>query len=122
MAIISDKIFGKIDQDTFNKNIENSKYPKLYLFINLIIVISYTAILLYIMRNLLVFLPSPLHGICNMDHYRVKEIFALPPIIFILFFQYQYNLFSFSKVYVQKIFNTKNSPSTFDLQEPREIS
>lgn len=99
LAIISDKLFGKFNKEKFDEEKENNKYFVFYLASLMILVLSYTGILNYILRNVLQLVPSPFHGICNFDHYRVGEIKSIPSIIFILFFLYQYDLFSYSREY-----------------------
>ena len=103
LAILSDKLFGKFDKEKLNEEKEKNKYFIFYLTFLLILVLSYTGIVNYIMRNVLQLVPSPLHGICNFDHTRVSEIKSMPSIIFILFFLYQYDLFSYSREYFSQL-------------------
>lgn len=41
----------------------------------------------YIARNILEFIPSPLHGIAGFDHYRVHELYDMPifTLVFLMF-------------------------------------
>jgi hypothetical protein len=99
LAIFSDRIFGKFDEEKFNQE-KNKKYFKIKLIFRLFLLASYTGVILYITRNLMEKIPSPFHGICNFDHYRVGEIRSMPAIIFLLFFYYQKNLYG----YISNIF------------------
>jgi len=99
LATFSDKIFGKFDEEKFNQE-KNEKYFKFKLILRLFLLASYTGVILYITRNLMEKIPSPFHGICNFDHYRVGEIRSMPAIIFLLFFYYQIDLYT----YISKIF------------------
>ena len=66
-AIYIDKLFSKLT----NNNIEKSKNQ---LLTEIVIQISFTGVISYILRNLVMLIPSPFHGIDNFDHYKVKEL------------------------------------------------
>lgn len=99
LAILSDQIFGEFNKDEINKLKDTTPHLGYYLALRLVIVVAYTGIANYIMRNTLELIPSPLNGICGLEHKRVGEIRSIPSIIFILFFLYQYDLFSYSRDY-----------------------
>jgi hypothetical protein len=92
LAILSSKIFGVYTKEQHEKEKATYSYPVFYLRIagRFFIVVAYIAILLYILRNLMEYIPSPFHGICGLDHYRVKETEILPSVLFILLFSYIY--------------------------------
>lgn len=96
LAHYSDKLFGKFDSEYYEKlKKENSKLFYREIFTKMAMTISYSSILLYISRNLYELIPSPFHGICNFDHFRVREVHIIPVTIYFLFFNYQYDLFRF---------------------------
>jgi uncharacterized BrkB/YihY/UPF0761 family membrane protein len=90
LAIISGKIFGTYTKEDHEKEKSEYSYGMFYVrvIIRFVIIIAYIAILLYILRNVMEHLPSPFHGICGLDHYRVKELEVLPSVLFILLFSY----------------------------------
>ncbi len=98
-AFLSDKLFGKFDikkWDEYKKN--NSKLNfNIKLVTKTVLVASYTGIILYILRNIIELIPSPLNGICGFEHKRLGEIKSFPAIIFVLFFYYQIKFYSYLK-------------------------
>jgi len=95
LAYISDNIFGKFDKEKYNNDVKQNKEIRYELFIKLIIVIGYTSIILYLLRNFIELIPSPFNGICGLEHIRVKEIETIVSIIFVLFFSYQYDFLEY---------------------------
>lgn len=58
------------------------------LFFELVVQVVLTSIVSYIMRNVIVQIGSPFHGVCNFDHYRVKELNSSPILLmFLMLFQ-----------------------------------
>jgi hypothetical protein len=94
VAIFSDELFGNFDEDKMNDK-KNNKDFMFVVILRLFLLAAYTGIVLYIMRNLTEKIPSPFHGICNFDHYRVGEIRSMPGIIFLLFFYYQRDYYKY---------------------------
>ncbi len=92
LAILASKIFGVYTKELHEHEKEYYSYPVFYLRVvgRFFIVVAFTAILLYILRNIMEHIPSPLHGVCGLDHYRVKETEILPSVLFILLFSYIY--------------------------------
>jgi hypothetical protein len=71
----------------------------------MVIVVSYTSIILYLLRNFIELIPSPFNGICGLQHVRVKEIETVTGIIFVLFFSYQFDFLEYVRErYVKKIY------------------
>ena len=95
LAYISDNIFGSFNKEKYDNKIKEKKEVRYELFIKMIIVVSYTSIILYLLRNFIELIPSPFNGICGLEHVRVKEIEAVTSIIFILFFSYQFDFLEY---------------------------
>jgi hypothetical protein len=90
LAILSSKIFGTYTKKDHEYEKSHYSYPVFYLRVigRFCLIVSYVAILLYILRNVMEHIPSPFHGINGLDHYRVKETEILPSILFVLLFSY----------------------------------
>ena len=95
LAYISDNIFGRFNKEKYDNEVKEKKEIRYELFIRMIIVVSYTSILLYLLRNFIELIPSPFNGICGLEHVRVKEIETITGIIFVLFFSYQYDFLEY---------------------------
>jgi len=95
LAYISDIIFRNFDKKKYDSEVKESREIRYELFIKMIIVVSYTSIILYILRNFIELIPSPFNGICGLEHVRVKEIETVTAIIFILFFSYQFDFLEY---------------------------
>ena len=59
--------------------------------INLVFYLITTAIIVYILRNLIELIPSPLEGLYNFQHLRVKELRSAQMLTFSILY-YQKNL------------------------------
>jgi len=57
----------------------------------------------YIVRNIIVLIPSPIHGIYGFDHYRVNELYNLPIFIFV-FLMFQSHLSAKLSYYYKYLF------------------
>ena len=69
-------------------NKTNSKKSKNDLFIEILVQIMITSVVSYAVRNLIMLIPSPLHGVCAFDHYKVKELNSGPILLmFLIIFQ-----------------------------------
>jgi len=95
LAYISDNIFGSFNKEKYDNKIKEKKEVRYELFIKMIIVVSYTSIILYLLRNFIELIPSPFNGICGLEHVRVKEIETVTAIIFVLFFSYQFDFLEY---------------------------
>jgi hypothetical protein len=60
-------------------------------------------IVIYIARNIIGFIPSPLHGMAGFDHYRVRELYNMPIFIFV-FLMFQTHLTNKLKYYYKYLF------------------
>lgn len=105
LAYISDGIFGSFNKEKYDNEIKDKKDIRIELAIKMIIVVSYTSIILYLLRNFIELIPSPFNGICGLEHVRVKEIETVTGIIFVLFFSYQFDFLEYVRErYVKKIY------------------
>jgi len=105
LAYISDGIFGSFNKEKYDKEIKDKKDIRAELAIKMVIVVSYTSIILYLLRNFIELIPSPFNGICGLQHVRVKEIETVTGIIFVLFFSYQFDFLEYVRErYVKKIY------------------
>ena len=95
LAYISDQIFGNFEKEKYDNEAKAKKEIRHELFIKMIFVVSYTSIILYLLRNFIELIPSPFNGICGLKHVRVKEIETVTGIIFVLFFSYQYDFLEY---------------------------
>ena len=89
LAYISDGIFGSFNKEKYDNEIKDKKDIRIELAIKMVIVVSYTSIILYLLRNFIELIPSPFNGICGLKHVQVKEIETITGIIFVFFFSYQ---------------------------------
>jgi len=67
-AVYHDRLFGTI----FGKDFEKKTLHEL--LFEVILQISFSGVIAYILRNIIVRIPSPFHGVADLDHYRVKEL------------------------------------------------
>jgi hypothetical protein len=95
LAYISDRIFGNFDKKKYDSELKEKREIRYELFIKMVIVVGYTSIVLYLLRNFIELIPSPFNGICGLEHVRVKEIETVTGIIFVLFFSYQYDFLEY---------------------------
>lgn len=78
-----DKIFSNIYDKKFSSNKSANN-----LFVEISVQIMITSIVSYAVRNLIMMIPSPLHGVCAFDHYKVKELNSGPILLmFLIIFQ-----------------------------------
>lgn len=105
LAYISDQIFGSFNKEKYDNEIKDKKDIRIELAVKMIIVVSYTSIILYLLRNFIELIPSPFNGICGLQHVRVKEIETVTGIVFVLFFSYQFDFLEYVRErYVKKIY------------------
>lgn len=105
LAYISDGIFGSFNKEKYDNEIKDKKDIRIELAIKMVIVVSYTSIILYLLRNFIELIPSPFNGICGLKHVQVKEIETVTGIIFVLFFSYQFDFLEYIRErYVKKIY------------------
>ena len=105
LAYISDGIFGSFNKEKYDNEIKDKKDIRIELAIKMVIVVSYTSIILYLLRNFIELIPSPFNGICGLKHVQVKEIETITGIIFVLFFSYQFDFLEYVREkYVKKIY------------------
>jgi hypothetical protein len=95
LAYLSDRIFGIFEKKEYDEKVKENIEIRHELFIKMIIVVSYTSIILYLLRNFIELIPSPFNGICGLEHVRIKEIETVTGIIFVLFFSYQYDFLEY---------------------------
>ena len=95
LAFISDHIFGNFDKKKYDSEVKEKREIRYELFIKMVIVVAYTSIILYLLRNFIELIPSPFDGICGLKHTEVKEIETVTGIIFVLFFSYQYDFLEY---------------------------
>ena len=113
LALISDRIFGDFEKEKYDNEIKEKKEIRYELFIKMVIVVSYSSIILYLLRNFIELIPSPFNGICGLEHVRVKEIETVTGIIFVLFFSYQYDFLEYVRdKYTRISRETQVSPTT----------
>jgi len=113
LALISDQIFGKFDKEKYDNEVKEKKEIRYTLFIKSVIVVGYTSIILYLLRNFIELIPSPFDGICGLEHVRVKEIETVTGIIFVLFFSYQFDFLEYIRDrYTRRSRETQVSPTT----------
>ena len=95
LAYVSDQIFGNFEKEKYDNDVKQNKEIRYELFIKMVIVVGYTSIILYLLRNFIELIPSPFNGICGLEHVHVKEIETVTGIIFVLFFSYQYDFLEY---------------------------
>lgn len=82
LAKLFDKLYGKFDPK------QEEKKSFLRQTLELIGMMWLSGVVIYIIRNLVEFIPSPFNGIAGFDHLRVKELKNATVFAFIfLFFQ-----------------------------------
>ena len=85
LSTLLDKYFGKFDK-------EKAKREGLAKFLlRCIVHLWFIGVILYIVRNLSIFIPSPFHGIAGYDHYRLKELTSAA-VFSVIFVMYQHSL------------------------------
>ncbi len=96
LAILSNKLFGgKFDKIKEEEEIKKNKNHYYTLFGKGLLVVIFSSVILYIYRNLFELIPSPFDGLYGFEHKRVKEIEAIPVVLFFIFFTYQYHLLDY---------------------------
>ncbi len=116
LAYVSDKIFGKFEKEKYDNEIKENKEIRYELFIKIVVVVSYTSIILYLLRNFIELIPSPFNGICGLKHVQVKEIETVTGIIFVLFFSYQYDFLEYIRnTYTRRSRETQVAPHPIPL-------
>jgi len=103
----------KFDKEKYDNEVKEKKEIRYTLFIKSVIVVGYTSIILYLLRNFIELIPSPFDGICGLEHVRVKEIETVTGIIFVLFFSYQFDFLEYIRDrYTRRSRETQVSPTT----------
>jgi hypothetical protein len=88
---------------------ENEK-PTYKLVYELLIHVWIIGIFVYIARNIVEEIPSPLHGIKGFDHYRVKELHSATTFTLIIFYSQPYIHKKINILY-KRISNNNHTPS-----------
>jgi len=92
-----DYMFGtQTDSTASNKNTAKQ-------FLEAFAMLWIIGIVIYIARNIIGFIPSPLHGMAGFDHYRVRELYNMPIFIFV-FLMFQTHLTNKLKYYYKYLF------------------
>lgn len=71
-AFLNDRIFASV----FPSNERNRRTQTLngdQLFIEITLQVATSCVFAYIGKNIASFLPSPLHNVCGLNHYSIKE-------------------------------------------------
>ena len=68
MSYLTDKIFGKFDEE------KEKKKPKWQLILEFVLIVWMYGVLIYVVRNLVELFPFPLDGLYGFEHRRVKEL------------------------------------------------
>lgn len=104
------KLFGKFDEKKAKKK------SRIIIIIESIIHFAIIGILIYIFRNIVEYIPFPLHGVHKYNHYRLKELTSASLFITILLI-FQSNLQA-KLVYLKNSVsgtNNKNTSNTGNL-------
>lgn len=75
--------------DIISKKIDtepNTEKTSFRLFFEIVIYLWIAGILVYSMRNIMEFIPSPLEGVYGLEHLRVKELTNAGVFVFIFFY------------------------------------
>ena len=91
--------FGIIITIIFNKLFGNINYKNMsimILILNIFLHTSFLMISVYIIRNIIYNIPFPLHGYCNYDHNKIKELNGNILVAF--------SIISFQKIYFEEIY------------------
>jgi hypothetical protein len=85
MSTLIDRYFGKFDEK------EAKREGPVVFTLKCIGLLWLVGTILYIVRNLGEFIPSPFHGLAGYDHYRLKELTSAA-VFSVIFVMYQKNL------------------------------
>lgn len=80
LAKVFDKVSKQIDIE------EDSKKTTLRLFLEIVLYLWSAGIIIYGVRNLMEFIPSPFEGVYGLEHIRVKELTNAGVFVFIFFY------------------------------------
>ena len=83
-ALLSAKAFDKVSKQLDTE--DDTKKSSLRLFFEIILYLWTAGILIYGVRNLMEFVPSPFEGVYGLEHLRVKELGNAGVFVFIFFY------------------------------------
>lgn len=96
--------FGIIITIIFNKLFGNINYKNMsimILILNIFLHTSFLMISVYIIRNIIYNIPFPLHGYCNYDHNKIKELNGNILVAF--------SIISYQTIYFEEIYYLLNN-------------
>ena len=82
LAKLCDHVLGEFDEEK-----ENQK-PLWQVLIELFFYLWFIGVVVYVVRNIVQWIPFPFHGVYGYDHFRVKELINAV-IFFVTFLQFQ---------------------------------
>lgn len=97
-AVLLDKLYGNYDESAEKKKSTGRKA------LDLIGMIWLNGVIIYLVRNLLPFIPSPFNGIYGFEHNRLKEIDSAYVFDFVLIYN-QTNLVERMEVFYHAVKN-----------------
>ena len=90
VGFLAAKAIDKLTEP-FDKKKEEKEVTILETCVNIVFYLIITAIIVYILRNIVQLIPSPLEGLYKFQHLRVKELQSSQILIFSILY-YQKNL------------------------------
>ena len=91
LAKLCDRAFGEFDEEKENKK----PLCLILILIELFFHLWFIGVVIYVVRNVVPWIPFPFHGVYGYDHYRVKEL--INAIVFVIMFM------NFQTYYQKKI-------------------
>ncbi len=95
ICFILNKQFGEFNREKEEKEFKKNKNHFRFLLFKGLFLLIISAVILYIFRNIFELIPSPFNGLYGFEHKRVKELEAIPVVLFFIFFSYQWDLLDF---------------------------
>ena len=83
-ALFISKVFDLVSKKIDTQ--ENTQKISSRLFLEIILYLWAAGVLIYGVRNVMEYIPSPLNGVYGLDHLRVKELGNAGVFIFIFFY------------------------------------
>lgn len=83
-ALVITKAFDRISQSIDTE--DNKTKSSSRLFFEIVLYLWVAGIVIYIIRNLMAFVPSPFEGVYGLEHLRVKELDRAGVFVFIFFY------------------------------------